>query len=204
MRPEDKLHERLKTLIADGGKPGCNRHEWANSVVNVAQQLLPPGDSRLKHLDFAMKQLGLGVDPDAAVRSIGGLARALDADLTAGVLGDLHNQIRRDVESDFLGQAAHLLDEGLKDPAAMLTGAVLEDSLRQLCRKHGVAEGKNIESMNAPLLKAGVYDSAQQKQVTAWAAIRNDADHGHFDRYDLGRVKLMRDGVLEFVVRLLR
>ena len=33
----------------------------------------------------------------------------------------------------------------------MLVGAVLQDQLRQLCRKHNVPEGDKIEAMNARL-----------------------------------------------------
>ena len=37
------------------------------------------------------------------------------------------------------------------------TGAVLEDGLRQPCRKYSVLEADNFEVMNVPPRKAGVY-----------------------------------------------
>lgn len=85
-------------------------------------------------------------------------------------------------EADFLQQADRL-GERLKDPAAMLIGAVLEDALRQLCRKHGIPEGDSIEAMNEPLRKASTYGLPQKQQVTAWATIRNKADHARFNEY---------------------
>lgn len=40
---------------------------------------------------------------------------------------------------DFLQMGKHLPTHGYTDPAAVLVGGVLEERLRQLCRKNGVA-----------------------------------------------------------------
>ena len=64
-------------------------------------------------------------------------------------------------------------------------GVVLEDALRKLCEKHGVSvpSSTKIDRLNADLAKAGVYDKLVQKRITALADIRNNADHGHFDKF---------------------
>lgn len=101
-----------------------------------------------------------------------------------------------------LAQAHRLLeDDDLKDPAAMLIGAVLEDGLRQLCRKQGIAEANNIETMNESLRQAGAYALPQRQQVTAWGAIRNRAAHGRFDDYDAADVRRMHEGVAGFLAK---
>lgn len=86
---------------------------------------------------------------------------------------------------DFLSQAEYLADEGFIQAAASLSGAVLEDTLRKLCDLHGIAylEKTKIDSLNSELAKAGVYDKLVQKEITAKADIRNNADHGHFDKF---------------------
>lgn len=129
-----------------------------------------------------------------------GVAQGLLSDLESGFIPDFEGRIRSEVEGDLLAQARRLLeDEGLKDPAAMIIGAVLEDALRQLCRKHGVPEGDKIEAMNEPLRKQGVYGLPQKQQVTAWAAIRNKADHARFGEYTEAEVRLMHQGVSGFI-----
>ena len=65
----------------------------------------------------------------------------------------------------------------------------------------GVKEGQNIESMNIPLRLADVYNLTVQKQVTAWAGIRNDADHARLKDYELSQVKLMRQGITDFIAK---
>jgi len=71
----------------------------------------------------------------------------------------------------------------------VMTGSVLEERLRQLCGKagiettylkDGVQRPKKADLLNSELAKQSVYKAIDQKQVTAWLAIRNDAAHGHY------------------------
>jgi hypothetical protein len=97
--------------------------------------------------------------------------------------------------------AEHLLESGYKDPAAVLTGAVLEDTIRKLMVRENLptvdAKGKKltIDPMNIALAKAGTYNVLVQKQVTSWADLRNSAAHGEFDKYDDEHVSHMLIGV---------
>ena len=46
--------------------------------------------------------------------------------------------------------------------------------------------------------RAGVYDKFVQKRITALADIRNNADHGHFNKYKLEDVEDMIKWVRRF------
>ena len=83
---------------------------------------------------------------------------------------------------DFLSQAEALLEQGFHAAAASLAGAVLEDTLRRLCDKNSISYGTKtkIDSLNSDLAKANAYDKLIQKEITAKADLRNNADHGHF------------------------
>lgn len=54
--------------------------------------------------------------------------------------------------------------------------------------------------MNSELAKASIYSAAYQKQVTAWLAIRNYAAHGHYSKYSIEEVKLMLQGINQFIL----
>ena len=106
--------------------------------------------------------------------------------------------------------AQHLLAEGYKDAAAVMIGGVLEEHLRQLCLTHGVAIStskagvdvpRKADALNADLAKANVYGKLDQKNVTAWLDLRNDAAHGHYTRYTADQVEIMHRGFLEFAAR---
>jgi hypothetical protein len=57
--------------------------------------------------------------------------------------------------------------------------------LRKLCAVHGISipARTSINSLNVELAKKSVYNALVQKYITALADIRNNADHGHTDRF---------------------
>jgi hypothetical protein len=121
-------------------------------------------------------------DNPAYMHQCVGVVHAALEDFSRCLLFDLKALVAAELLGDFLDQAEHLVAEGYHVPAASLAGAVLEDGLRQLCLKHSipVAAKTSIETMNMALAKATVYDRLVQKQITAFADLRNNADHGHF------------------------
>lgn len=46
-----------------------------------------------------------------------------------------------------------------------------------------------------------VYSAIDQKQVTAWLGLRNEAAHGHYDQYTTQQVEQLLSGVISFVAR---
>ena len=55
--------------------------------------------------------------------------------------------------------------------------------------------------MNADLVGAGVYGKNEQKMVSAWLAIRNDAAHGKYNAYSHQQVSLYQAGIRDTVAR---
>ena len=114
-----------------------------------------------------------------------GILEAAKKDYEGGWLFNLKALVAAELLGDFLEQAEVLLEQGYINPAASLAGAVLEDTLRKLCQSKNIPipDKTKIDRLNAELAKAGVYDTLIQKRITAIADIRNNADHGHFDKY---------------------
>jgi hypothetical protein len=52
---------------------------------------------------------------------------------------------------------------------------------------------------NADLKKQGVYGGNEQKQVTAWAAIRNSAAHARYGDHNAEQVRLILQGIHHFL-----
>lgn len=131
------------------------------------------------------------------VSDVAGILKAVESDLESGMLSNFKSLAQAEVFADFLDMAEHLLNEGYKDASAVLLGAVLEDSLRKIADAAGVAvigpKGKplTLDPLNAAVCKQGVYGPLVQKQITSWANLRNDAAHGHFEKYDDTQVKHM-------------
>jgi hypothetical protein len=128
--------------------------------------------------------------------------KGLKEDIEGGYLTKIETLVSGEVFSDFLDMAEHLLDNGYKDPAASLIGAVLEDSLRRMCINNTlpVKSGDNISTLNQRLAsKKGVYNRLQQGKIGVWNNVRDSADHGRFGEYKEDDVKDMLEAVRKFL-----
>lgn len=139
-----------------------------------------------------------------------GIVTALRSDLNNGYLKSISEIIQSEVFSDYLEMAEHLLQEGYKDPSAVLIGSTLEVHLRELCIANDISLeilnnkekliAKKADVMNADLAKLNVYSGLYQKQIIAWLGIRNSAAHGKYDEYSVEEVKLMLQGIRQFIL----
>lgn len=130
-----------------------------------------------------------------------GILRAVREDVEGGYLTDIRTLISAEVFTDFLEMAEHLHDNGYKDPAASLTGAVLEDGLRKIADANIVKlkAREDLSSLNSKLVSADVYNNLMRKKIQVWIDVRNNADHGHFGEYDTNDVTDMISGVERFL-----
>ena len=144
------------------------------------------------------------------ISNLVGLFKGIQHDINAGMLSNIRSLVQAEIFADFLEMAEHLLGEGYKDAAAVLLGAVLEDSLRKIADAHSVptvgSKGQplTLDPLNVALAKKGVYGPLVQKQITSWANLRNDAAHGHFANYDAAQVKQMLLFVQKFCADFLK
>ncbi|MBI4558107.1 MAG: hypothetical protein HY706_11045 [Candidatus Hydrogenedentes bacterium] len=121
----------------------------------------------------------------------------MKSDFEGGFLDDLSLRVEAEIASDYMGQAEQLLQEEQPGkfnhvPAAVLVGAVLEKALTTLCDQQRPpistnkpdGKPKTLDPLITDLNKAGRYNEAKAKQVQSWAAVRNHAAHGEFDKFD--------------------
>jgi len=144
------------------------------------------------------------------LKPLKGVLDGLYQDLKAGYLKSFSELIHADIFSDYIEMAEYLLEEGYKDPAAVITGSTLEEHLRKLCIKNGInieimssgkLRPKKADAINSELAKQGVYNKLEQKSVTAWLDLRNKAAHGKYSEYNENQVKQLIIGVRDFIVR---
>lgn len=128
------------------------------------------------------------------------ILKAAYEDFNEDFLFDVKSLMNAEILWDFIEQAEELLNNWYYCPAASLIGAVLEDSLRKICDKNGIdiPEKTKIDTLNSILAKAEIYNKLVQKEITAKADIRNNADHGHFDKFNKQDVENMIKRVRSF------
>jgi len=166
----EKALERLKFLIGMGDTVSSSRSlrergidvddvelfsQWRTSSLSFLKAF-PPDYVYYREFEARCKDLSL----EDVEHGLGVLQAARD-DIEGGYLQNVETLISAKVFSDFLEMAEHLLDNGYKDPAASLIGAVLEDSLRRICNNESITvkSDDNISSLNKKLAdKRSVYN----------------------------------------------
>lgn len=200
--------DRLDTLISMGEKvlatPVLDRRwvdtglaqQWRTSSLTFLSATLSSENAHYREFEERCKWSWR----HEAERGLA-ILRAIREDIAGGYLQKFETLVSASVFSDFLEMAEHLLDNGYKDPAASLIGAVLEDGLRRICGNNNITvkSDDNISSLNPKLAQNHIYNPLQLRQIQVWNKLRDYADHGHFDQYKQDDVTDMLKGVRSFL-----
>lgn len=191
--------------------PGSSSTEEDSKTVNLLfsaiRRLTPLGGVYINNARAYEERLSHPSSLFLAIEPLRGILLALRSDYEAGYLQSVIELVHADTFADFLEMADYLLQQGYKDPAAVVTGSVLEAHLRKLCDKQSIAivktDGtpKKADALNAELTAAGAYTKLDQKNVVAWLDLRNKAAHGHYSEYNKEQVALMLQNVRDFASR---
>lgn len=152
---------------------------WGTTCLHFLKSIYTDkGEHYLRFKSFSLK---FALDRNFRAVSVAiGIMEAAKFDYENQHLFNTRALIEAEVFDDFLEQSEHLLSQGYFTASAVIAGSVLEDSLRKLCIKNGITllAKPKLDTMNADLAKAGVYNLLKQKQITALADLRNKAAHG--------------------------
>lgn len=178
--------------------PSAQFKEWATNVLNLLGRTF--GEGTPHYQNFAEHYSSFRGSQSDFQDSFG-IFKAAAEDYAGGYLFHVRTLAKAEVLADAIQQAKELLASGYKDPACILGRVSLEAALKDLAAKHGVAEAK-LDKMNADLCKAGAYNMAKQKLITAWADIGNKAAHGDWSAYTDQDAVAMVNGVEALVADL--
>ena len=168
---------------------------WGTRVLNLLQRGFGEESIHFKQFEHTFTRSSGEIDEFETCKAI---LISAKKDFEGGFLFNISTLVKAEVLDDVFEQAKILLEAGYKDVACILNGIILETTLKELSNRAKTPLGK-LDKMNADLCKAGVYNMAKQKQITAWAELRNKAAHGEWTVYDSDDVKSFQDGIQKFV-----
>jgi len=140
-------------------------------------------------------------------KQIRGIFKAIKREIDDGFILSIRDLVSAEIFSDFIEMAEYLLKENYKDASAVIIGSVLENRLRLLTSANELeiydqnGNPKKANMLNIDLYKADIYGKLEQKSVVAWLDLRNQAAHGHYDKYDKTQVEMMLSYVRDFISR---
>lgn len=212
MKLDDLIKKRFEELdlalsmLLKKGKPGSTQQifpildsrQWCISVLGLLERLTGRDSIHYKTLLEAQPNLDVHIMLEDTLLNCVAIYNSAKEEYLGGYLFSLRSLVEAEILSDGLEQAEEFLRTGYKDAACIIAGVVLETALRELCGLKNLPTGK-LDAMNSELAKAGVYNKSMQKQITAWAGLRNDGAHGNWPAYTKEQVELMVAGVNTFI-----
>jgi hypothetical protein len=185
--------------------PDSKTMELLTRLAAAIDRLAPDGSRHKMNAHASLKQFG--ETNVYNIQILVGILQALRADYELGYLQSVEELIHADIFSDFLEMAAYLLSEGYKDAAAVLVGGVIEEHLRKLCVKNGIAieqsgKSRKADALNSDLAGQGSISKLDQKSVTSWLDLRNKAAHAKYGEYTDQQVALLIQSVQDFLSRI--
>ncbi|HEY5473086.1 MAG TPA: hypothetical protein VIK32_07840 [Candidatus Limnocylindrales bacterium] len=175
--------------------PAAPFYEW---VTNVQSLLARACGQESVHYQNFIRLANRFTSYEAEFANCRAVFVAAREDYEGGYLFNVRAAAKAEALADALAQAKELLAAGSKEPACVLARVALEVALKELADEHGIPHDR-LERMSAALGRAGVYNRAKQKQISAWAEIGTKAIQGHGDDYDERDARAMLDGVEHLV-----
>jgi hypothetical protein len=187
---------RVHDFTSDEGVPYFKIPEaqmmgWVTNVQNLLERIF--GKDSV-HVQRFVEAVGHSGGWESGFQTCRAIFLAAREDFEGGYLFNVRSLAKAEVLADAMAQAGELLHSGYKDPACVLARVALESTLKDLADRFGVPLAK-LDKMNADLCKAGAYNMAKQKQITAWADIGNKAAHGDWSEYSAADAEAMVRGV---------
>lgn len=200
MIQETKLSTKPFPLPEMEGKELADVTSWVTRLGQLVRNLYGTDSQQFSNYTQALNTENfyyIHSEWNAHISQMLGIALSVKYDYEKGLLVNIRALVQADIFADFLEMGEYLLKEGYKDAAAVIIGAVLEDSLRKLCDKNGISTSRDngtpltIDPLNVTLAKADVYSKLVQKQITTWVHVRNKAAHGEYQEYDKNQIDMM-------------
>ena len=107
--------------------------DFYGRLASALDRLSPPGSYYKKRFDSLSHAGAL----NERLANLAGMLQSLRDEYVNDYLQTVQEIIHAEMFSNFLDMASYLNDQGYKDPAAVVTGSVLEQHLREIAKRKG-------------------------------------------------------------------
>jgi uncharacterized protein YutE (UPF0331/DUF86 family) len=169
------------------------------SVANLLESATPV-DSRYQKELLSLLPRAHGTISKVCVANILGVFKSAAAEWSHGLMNSVEFYFVGLAFEQFLEHAAHYNEQGRKMEAAVLASAVLEDTIKRLCRKHDVVtDDKSLDTLINALKASRIVSKVKSERLKAYASLRNQAFHAEWNAFDDRDLRQMIDGLEELL-----
>ena len=174
---------------------------WLASTTNVIVAIAPTSSPLVQQATslLAHGDLKIGVPSHVILQMLGVITTARE-EYEHGMLGKIEYIVAAATIDDFLDHAADYHRGNKKIEASVLASAVLEDTVKKIAARNGLATAAmSLEPLIDELVKAGVFTPVKGKRVKCLAAVRNRSLHAEWDMFDIRDVGELISGTRELL-----
>lgn len=172
---------------------------WMLSAVNLIEVATPEGSRYHREAARLLPKTDAGIFL-YSIANILGLLKSARAETSHGLLKSLEYHFVGLAFEDFLKYASRFNEGGKKMEAAVLASAVLEDTIKRLCRKHAIeVKDKTLDPLLNALKSGGILTRVKTERLRASVALRNQAFHADWAAFDAQDVRQMIEGLDELL-----
>jgi hypothetical protein len=174
-------------------------------LAGAIERFAPPGSEYMEAVSRTNEYYG--ASHALAMIELSGVAAALRDDYAAGYLTTVQELVHGELFEDFLEMAEELLNKGYVSAAAVLAGSVLEEHVRKLAGKVGIAlrnaKGGPVsaDTLAVELVKKAAITESERKILVGWYGQRTDAAHGRPEKLIDTEVQKLPASIREFMAR---
>lgn len=177
---------------------------WVVAALNVVQLIIPDPNSAYRKRAEEIASRQFNYDIAFYVGEFSSLLKKLLEDIQLGLLASVENRAKAEAFDDFLDHAKEYLKDGKKQESGVIAGVVFEDSLRRICRKHGIEDqGEKLDYLISKLVNKGIISQTKAKRARAAAHVRTKATHAQWDEFDLNDVNITINFAEEMITSML-
>lgn len=174
---------------------------WLSSTAHLIQSVSQSGSHYDQQINKILSEPNLrkGV-PFHTFNEMFGVLYGFRDDYEKGFIVPIEYIVAAATFDDFLDHAETYQKGNLKNEAAVLAGAVLEDTMKKIATKHGiVATGKTLDPVIDDLAKANVFTPIHAKRLKVLATTRNYALHAEWDKFGIREAGELISGTRELI-----
>lgn len=170
--------------------------KWKTQSLNLIDAITGENSQHFKNFNKINKPTKSKVDEGL------GILLALREDMEDGYIEKLKYEILSVQYSTLLETAQDFLDDNQKDPAGVLAGVALEETLRQIADKYAIkhATKATLLTLNQCIADSKkVYDDTIRKEIVAWNDVRDKAAHAKWKEFSKVQVKQLIEGTNKLI-----
>ena len=187
-----------KTFVPRESVAACQY--WFSRIVALMDRITPQNsfyNKEAHHLIQRSNRQG-GIYTEDIHRLAGHLIFIRDA-VKDELLLRIEEEIAATDFSEFLNHAKSYFEAQQKVQAAIIASAVLEDTIKKICIKYGIALQQKLETLINALKSHSAINKTDAKRLKYYAEIRNSALHASWDEFDLAAIGDLISGTQQLI-----